>query len=206
VPAGTAFFLDVHVCLDRAHLPLAAAFRAGLRRLAEKGNRPGTAARPSSSASNGSDSEGPRTRTGLRPLARSGPGARAARGAPLRHRHRVEERGRNWPSRPRVFPSSSPPARPPQHPARALWPGPLAIDFRAMGERAPPSACAARPAPGERTERRSGGAPATCIPWAAFTGEAEYAGELAEFLPWLRAARWVGVGRQTPCGGRATFG
>jgi CRISPR/Cas system endoribonuclease Cas6 (RAMP superfamily) len=33
-----------------------------------------------------------------------------------------------------------------------------------------------------------------------FTGEAEYEGELAEFLPWLRAARWVGVGRQTVWG------
>ena len=30
--------------------------------------------------------------------------------------------------------------------------------------------------------------------------EAEYAGHLAEFLPWLRAARWVGVGRQTVWG------
>jgi len=33
-----------------------------------------------------------------------------------------------------------------------------------------------------------------------FTGEAEYEGDLAEFLPWLRAARWVGVGRQTVWG------
>jgi hypothetical protein len=28
----------------------------------------------------------------------------------------------------------------------------------------------------------------------------EYAGELGEFLPWLRAARWTGVGRQTVWG------
>jgi CRISPR/Cas system endoribonuclease Cas6 (RAMP superfamily) len=33
-----------------------------------------------------------------------------------------------------------------------------------------------------------------------FTGEAEYEGALAEFVPWLRAARWVGVGRQTVWG------
>ena len=34
-----------------------------------------------------------------------------------------------------------------------------------------------------------------------FVGEAEYEGEgLGEFLPWLRAARWVGVGRQTVWG------
>jgi len=37
-------------------------------------------------------------------------------------------------------------------------------------------------------------------PLGGFTGEAEYQGELAEFLPFLRAARWVGVGRQTVWG------
>ena len=31
-------------------------------------------------------------------------------------------------------------------------------------------------------------------------GRAEYEGELGEFLPWLHAARWVGVGRQTVWG------
>jgi hypothetical protein len=33
-----------------------------------------------------------------------------------------------------------------------------------------------------------------------FTGEAVYEGDLTEFLPWLKAARWVGVGRQTVWG------
>jgi CRISPR/Cas system endoribonuclease Cas6 (RAMP superfamily) len=33
-----------------------------------------------------------------------------------------------------------------------------------------------------------------------FTGEIEYQGELGEFLPWLRAGQWVGVGRQTVWG------
>jgi CRISPR-associated endoribonuclease Cas6 len=37
-------------------------------------------------------------------------------------------------------------------------------------------------------------------PIGGFTSEAEYVGPLAEFLPWLRAARWVGVGRQTVWG------
>jgi hypothetical protein len=37
-------------------------------------------------------------------------------------------------------------------------------------------------------------------PLGGFTGSAEYEGDLAEFLPWLRAARWVGVGRQTVWG------
>ena len=31
-------------------------------------------------------------------------------------------------------------------------------------------------------------------------GEVTYEGEIAEFMPYLRAARWVGVGRQTVWG------
>ena len=37
-------------------------------------------------------------------------------------------------------------------------------------------------------------------PLGGFTGEVEYQGDLAEFLPWLHAGRWVGVGRQTVWG------
>jgi len=33
-----------------------------------------------------------------------------------------------------------------------------------------------------------------------FTGEAEYEGDLAEFIPYLEIARWTGVGRQTVWG------
>ena len=33
-----------------------------------------------------------------------------------------------------------------------------------------------------------------------FTGFAEYAGELAEFVPYLEIGRWTGVGRQTVWG------
>jgi CRISPR/Cas system endoribonuclease Cas6 (RAMP superfamily) len=33
-----------------------------------------------------------------------------------------------------------------------------------------------------------------------FTGEGVYAGELGEFLPWLRAAEWTGIGRHTVWG------
>jgi hypothetical protein len=33
-----------------------------------------------------------------------------------------------------------------------------------------------------------------------FTGLAEYEGPVAEFLPYLEAARWTGVGRQTVWG------
>jgi hypothetical protein len=31
-------------------------------------------------------------------------------------------------------------------------------------------------------------------------GEAEYEGELGEFVPYLKAGKWVGVGRQTVWG------
>ena len=33
-----------------------------------------------------------------------------------------------------------------------------------------------------------------------FVGEAEYEGDLAEFVPYLRVAKWTGVGRQTVWG------
>lgn len=33
-----------------------------------------------------------------------------------------------------------------------------------------------------------------------FIGEAEYEGDLSEFIPYLRAAKWTGVGRQTVFG------
>ena len=33
-----------------------------------------------------------------------------------------------------------------------------------------------------------------------FVGEAEYEGDLTEFVPYLRAAQWTGVGRQTAWG------
>jgi CRISPR/Cas system endoribonuclease Cas6 (RAMP superfamily) len=51
----------------------------------------------------------------------------------------------------------------------------------------------------ERVERKSGRT-GQVHSLGGFTGAAEYEGELAEFLPWLRAARWVGVGRQTVWG------
>jgi CRISPR-associated endoribonuclease Cas6 len=37
-------------------------------------------------------------------------------------------------------------------------------------------------------------------PLGGFSGEADYQGELSAFLPWLRAMRWAGVGRQTVWG------
>jgi len=83
---------------------------------------------------------------------------------------------------------------------RALYgAGPLEIDFRAMGERAGLVRMLRCDLEWDRTERRSGRT-GQVHSIGGFTGEAEYQGSLAEFLPWLRAARWVGVGRQTVWG------
>ena len=83
---------------------------------------------------------------------------------------------------------------------RALYGhGPLDIDFRGMGERAAQvrlSSCELR---WVETERRSASTGQT-HPLGGFTGEAEYQGSLGEFLPYLRAGQWTGVGRQTVWG------
>jgi hypothetical protein len=83
---------------------------------------------------------------------------------------------------------------------RALYgAGPLEIDFREMGARAALIRMVHCQLQWEKVERKSGRTGQT-HPLGGFTGEAEYQGSLAEFLPWLRAARWVGVGRQTVWG------
>lgn len=83
---------------------------------------------------------------------------------------------------------------------RALYgAGPLAIDFRGLGARARAVDLASSELAwisGRRRSSRTG----QSHPLGGFTGEAEYAGRLGEFLPWLRAARWTGVGRQTVWG------
>jgi hypothetical protein len=83
---------------------------------------------------------------------------------------------------------------------RALYgAGPLEIDFRAMGERAAAvrmTRCELRMHEVERLSSRTG----QRHPLGGLVGEAEYEGELGEFLPYLRAGKWVGVGRQTVWG------
>jgi hypothetical protein len=77
--------------------------------------------------------------------------------------------------------------------------GPLDIDFAAMGRRAAAielTRCDIRPARAQRRSSRTG----QVHPLGGFVGETEYRGDLAEFLPYLRAARWTGVGRQTVWG------
>jgi len=77
--------------------------------------------------------------------------------------------------------------------------GPPQIAFRELGERAAAVRLRRLEIEWERVERRSGRSGQT-HPIGGFTGEAEYEGDLAEFVPWLRAGRWSGVGRQTVWG------
>ena len=83
---------------------------------------------------------------------------------------------------------------------RALYgAGPLEIDFSAMGDRAAAvriTRCELRQTEVDRLSSRTG----QRHPLGGFAGEAEYEGELAEFLPYLRLGKWVGVGRQTVWG------
>jgi len=78
-------------------------------------------------------------------------------------------------------------------------PGPLDIDFRAFGERASlvrMTRCAIRDIGLTRRSSRTG----QTHPIGGFVGEADYEGDLAEFQPYLQAAKWTGVGRQTVWG------
>jgi hypothetical protein len=79
---------------------------------------------------------------------------------------------------------------------RALYgPGPLDIDFRAMGERASVvqmARCELLHVDAERRSSKTGQVHSI----GGFVGIAEYEGELGEFVPYLEAARWTGIGRQ----------
>lgn len=83
---------------------------------------------------------------------------------------------------------------------RALYgDGPLEIDYRAFAERASRirmTRCDIRHVQDHRRSTRTG----QTHPLGGFTGEADYEGDLAEFLPYLEVAYWTGVGRQTVWG------
>ena len=75
----------------------------------------------------------------------------------------------------------------------------LPIDFRSFRERAERIRLVrwnARKVDIVRQSSRTG----QCHSIGGFIGDAEYEGELTEFLPYLQAARWTGVGRQTVWG------
>ncbi|MFN0171628.1 MAG: CRISPR system precrRNA processing endoribonuclease RAMP protein Cas6 [Bryobacteraceae bacterium] len=83
---------------------------------------------------------------------------------------------------------------------RALYAGgPLEIDFRAMGDRADRIQLTRWTGSTADTERRSSRT-GQRHSIGGFLGEAEYAGDLTEFAPFLHAARWTGVGRHTVWG------
>ncbi len=75
----------------------------------------------------------------------------------------------------------------------------LEVDFRSLGERAARVRLVRHDLTWHQGTRKSGRT-GQIHPFEGFTGEAEYEGELAEFRPWLEAARWTGVGRQTVWG------
>jgi hypothetical protein len=77
--------------------------------------------------------------------------------------------------------------------------GPLDIDFQGFGRRAEPVRMIWSDLRRARVVRRSSRT-GQVHPIGGFTGEAEYEGELAEFLPFLRAARWCGAGRHAVWG------
>ncbi len=77
--------------------------------------------------------------------------------------------------------------------------GALDIDFAGLGSRSERVRMTESRIEWHAAERRSSRT-GQVHAIGGFTGEAEYEGELGEFMPWLRAARWVGVGRQTVWG------
>jgi hypothetical protein len=77
--------------------------------------------------------------------------------------------------------------------------GALEIDFKGFGERAALVRMMRCEIGQVNVIRRSSRTRQT-HPIGGFVGEAEYEGELAEFIPYLRAAKWTGVGRQTVWG------
>jgi hypothetical protein len=83
---------------------------------------------------------------------------------------------------------------------RALYgEGPLEIDFRGMAERAR-SVRAVRSDLRFADVRRRSSRTGEVHGIGGFVGTVSYEGELAEFVPFLEAARWVGVGRHTVWG------
>jgi hypothetical protein len=77
--------------------------------------------------------------------------------------------------------------------------GPLDIDFQSIGARAAAvrmTRCEGRRVEADRRSSRTGQRHSI----GGFVGVAEYEGDLAEFLPYLEAGRWTGVGRQSVWG------
>jgi CRISPR-associated endoribonuclease Cas6 len=77
--------------------------------------------------------------------------------------------------------------------------GPLEIDFRGMAARAR-AVRAVRSQGRIESARRRSSRTGRAHPLSGFTGEVDYEGELTEFVPFLEAAYWTGVGKHTVWG------
>lgn len=77
--------------------------------------------------------------------------------------------------------------------------GPIEIDFRGMAERAARVAVAGSTLRWE-SHRRKSSRTHQVHPLGGFIGEVCYQGNMAEFIPFLKAASWAGIGRQTVWG------
>jgi hypothetical protein len=73
------------------------------------------------------------------------------------------------------------------------------VDFKALGVRAA-EVRRTRTSLGRVRALRRSSKTGQVHPLDGFIGEIEYEGDLGEFLPYLQAARWTGVGRQTVWG------
>ena len=77
--------------------------------------------------------------------------------------------------------------------------GALEIDFKGFGQRAArvkTIRCEIVPVDAQRRSSRTGQVHSI----GGFVGEADYEGDLTEFIPYLKVAQWTGVGRQTVWG------
>jgi hypothetical protein len=197
IPPGESLFLDAHV-FD-LHQPALPHFQAALSHLAEKGLGPGhgRAALECTEELNLSDSRQESCNPNSVVL---DPGSDPVPTVTVQFRTPTElKSGGEVADRPE-FATLFRRLRDRISTLRSLYgKGPLQIDFRGLGDRAAQVRIRSCELTWEQVNRRSGRT-GQVHSIGGFTGEAVYEGDLAEFLPWLNAARWVGVGRQTVWG------
>ena len=201
VPPGDSFYLDAHV-FD-LHRPTLVHFRAALSRLAEIGLGPGRG-RAELERTEQLDAAGAAQavwETASAPIVASlDPEPAPVESVTVRFQTPTELKSAGGLAERPEFSIIFARLRDRISTLRSLYgAGPLDIDFKGLGERAAWVELRRGDIVWEQVKRKSGRT-GQVHPIGGFTGEAEYAGHLAEFLPWLRAARWVGVGRQTVWG------
>ena len=198
-PPGTPFFFDAHIFELRR--PVLAWFRAAFDRAAEAGLGLGRG-RARLTGVEQLDLDGhPEPIEGAAPCSVSldGP-ATCVNTVTLRFATPTERKGGGRVTDRPEFPVLFGRIRDRIANLRALYgAGALDVDVRALGERAAQVRLVRCDLAWEYAARKSTRTGLT-HPLGGFTGQAEYQGELGEFLPWLRAAQWMGVGRQTVWG------